>query len=619
MAARRPPSRCTRSAIRASLLGLALSALTQCQPAGVELLQVDAVLPAEAQFGDSVQIVGDGFGLGSPATVTFRGQVHRAGRPAEPVEFSFRAQTESQRELALQLPREAESVFCGDVEHASHATFRGDVEVAIAARAPGAPPAIGSVHGVVVELYPAVKTRGAEDRSSTLGHEVLGFLGIEIAAAPAGGLELIHVVPGSRAAAADLRAGDRLLRAGGVTVLQPSDLVPDGSRVLELGVVRANVESTLNVDVDGFTSRPPPELAWAAIPILAAALWFIGALSPLSRLLGWAGQNWLEQERARRRALRRGPARGTPGPDWPRPLELAGGASGVLVWLGIGAALSAPLLRRVPLDVTLGLLVSMFVSAALLVALAFAGGGESRRRWSIQAALAAAWYQCSALLPAGVALLATCLDVGIDLDEVVHSQGAWPWQWNAFRGPGLFIACGTLLLGALPRPGKPAWRLAHARPPRLSWRSDGDGWFNRLYLCSTCAVASLVFFGADALPGGARTGASVLPLLLAAGVLLVKYTLVVLVVSFLRGLCLGISAAQWSAFSWRFVLPVSLAAVALAQVWRSLERSSPFWRWLELGFGPAAAAVTALALLLLAFRVHAAAREPGPPSLSPWL
>ncbi len=624
MAARRPPTRCTRSGFRASWLCITLAALTQCQPAGVELLQVDAVSPAEAQFGDSVQVIGDGFGLGSPATVTFRGHVHRAGRPEEPVEFSFRAQTESQRELVLQLPRDAESAFCGDAEHASHATFRGDVEVAIAARAPGAPPATGRVRGVVLELYPAVKTRGSEDRSSTLGRDVLGFLGIEVAAGAGGGLEVIQVVAGSRAAAADLRAGDRLLRAGGVTVLQPSDLAPDGSRALELGVSRANVETALRVDVDGFAPRPPRELAWAAIPILAAALWFIGSLSPLSRLLGWAGQNWLEQERARLRALRRGPERGARGAEWPSALELAGGAAGVLVWLGVGAALSAPLLRRVPLDVTLGLLFSMFVSAALLVALAFAGGGESRRRWSIQGALAAAWHQCSALLPAGVALLATCLDVGIDLDEVVHSQGAWPWQWNAFRGPGLFIACGTLLLGALPRPGKPAWRLAHARPPRLSWRSDGDGWFDRLYLCSTCAVASLVFFGADALPGAALPGAtlpgaSVLGVVLSVGVLLLKYTLVVLVVSFLRGLCLGISAAQWSAFSWRFALPAALAAVALAQAWRSLGRSSPFWSWVELGFGPASVAVTALALVLVALRVHAASREPGPPSLSPWL
>ena len=43
-----------------------------------------------------------------------------------------------------------------------------------------------------------------------------------------------------------------------------------------------------------------------------------------------------------------------------------GGASGLLVWLGVGAALSAPVLRRTPVDVGSGLLALMFVSAALL-------------------------------------------------------------------------------------------------------------------------------------------------------------------------------------------------------------------------------------------------------------
>ena len=78
MAARSPLSRTTRSGFlgarfRAALFcSMASFALAGCQrELGAELLEVNAVVPAEAQFGDAVQIIGDGFGLGSPASVTW--------------------------------------------------------------------------------------------------------------------------------------------------------------------------------------------------------------------------------------------------------------------------------------------------------------------------------------------------------------------------------------------------------------------------------------------------------------------------------------------------------------------------------------------------------------------
>jgi hypothetical protein len=288
------------------------------------------------------------------------------------------------------------------------------------------------------------------------------------------------------------------------------------------------------------------------------------------------------------------------------------------VWLAVAAALSAPLLRRVPVDTTLGLSLALTVAAALLVAQAFAAGGEGRARWSLAGACAAAFHQWITLLPAGVALLATGLSAGIELDDVARAQGPWPWQWNAFQGPGLALACSALLLTGLARPGKPIWRLAHARPPRVSWRSDGEGWFDRLYLCSACALATSIFFGDDALPG-LEPGAGWLFTLAAAGVLLTKYTVLVLGVSFSRGLCLGVSAEQWSRRGARWFVPAALAVYAVAELWRTLGRSSPFLGWVEQCFAPAQLAAALLGLALVCVRAQAAAREAGPPSLSPWL
>jgi hypothetical protein len=601
-------------------LGLALAANLHCQrERGAELLGVDAVVPAEVQFGDALQIVGDGFGLGSPATVTFRGEVFRAGRPSEPVELSLRASTESQRELTLDLPRSAERAFCGEPDGASHATFRGEVEVAIAARAAGAPPATGRLQGVALELYPAVKTQGAEHRLTSLGRAVLAFLGVEVSVAEEGGLEVLHVVPGGRAAAADWRPGDRLVRAAGLSVLSPSDLVPPAGRELGVALVRGNVERVTRVDVDGFIQRPEPALGWAALPVFVAALWFLGAASPLSRWLGWVVQNWVEQRRARSRALRKGAVGGSRAYAGPSLLELMGGASGVLVWIGMASALSAPLLRRVPVDVSLGLSLCLFASSAVLSALAFIGSGAGNPRWSLRLASSAALSRWIVTLPAWLALAAASFQDGIDVGAVTSSRGPLPWHWSAFRDPTLFIACLALLASALPRAGKPAWRLTFARPPRLSWRLDGDEWFERLQLCTVCALATHLFLGGDALPIAAPEDATPLVLALPAVLLIAKYTLLVLGVSFLRGLCLGLTPAEWSRLTLRFGLPISLAALALGHVWRSLGAMSPFWSWVWLGFGPACVAVTALAIVMSTRRALAAAHDPSPPSLSPWL
>jgi hypothetical protein len=579
---------------------------------------VDAVLPAEAQFGDAVQVIGDGFGLGSPATVTLRGDVFRTGRAPEPVEVTLRAQTESQRELTLLLPREAENAFCGDPERASHATFRGDVQVAIAARSPGAPPATGSLHGVVLELYPAVKSQGAQDQQATRGRDMLQFLGIDVVAAREGGLTVTEVQAGSRAAAADVRPGDRLLRAGGLSVLQPSDLVPAAARDMELGVLRDELELTLFITVDGFTPEPPDAVAWAAVPIFAAALYFAGAASPLTRLSGWLAQSWVVQQQARRRARRRGAASAAvaDGPHW---IDLAGGASGILVWLGVAAALCAPLLRRVPVDVSSGLLVVMFIAAAVLGALAFLGAETASERWSLRRGLAAAYRQWFTTAPAWLGVLAAYFEGGVGLDDAARAQGGWPWLWNAFRTPGLFIACSAVLVTTIPRPGKSVWRLAQARPPRLSWRSDGDGWFDRLYICSTSALVTTLFLGGDAVPGLAREGAGVYALATCAAVMLLKYTLVVLAAVFVRGLFLGVTPGQWWRIGASRCLPLGLAALVVAPLWRSLVQTSALAGWAARGLAPAGVIALVLGLAFWAWRSYVAGREPGPPSLSPWL
>ena len=117
------------------------------------------VSASEVQFGDGVQVSGDGFALGKPVQVRFRGQVYRAGLPPRAVDLALPARAESQHELTVPLAREVEPELCGVDASPAHATFRGDLKVAIAASEPGAPPVTGTLHGVTLELYPGLGAR----------------------------------------------------------------------------------------------------------------------------------------------------------------------------------------------------------------------------------------------------------------------------------------------------------------------------------------------------------------------------------------------------------------------------------------------------------------------------
>jgi NADH-quinone oxidoreductase subunit H len=593
----------------------------QRQPS-TDLLQVSAVLPAEAQFGDSLQVVGDGFALGSPASVTFRGDVYRAAHEPARVDVSLRAETESQRELSVQLPRNMESAFCGPEQSASHATFRGDVQVAIAAKTPGAPPVTGTLHGAVIELYPAVKTQLAEERRVALGRRALAFFGIDVAEDASGGLVVVGVASGSRALSADLRQGDRFARSGGLSVLQPSDLVPEPARVLEVAVLRGPVERLLRLETDGFWSTPPSELNWGAVLLGALALACLGFASPAPRVLGWLAQNLIEPLRARSSGMLAGAARRQlPRAIGPKLIDQLGGVLGLLVWFAILAALLSPVLRRSPIDLTLGLFALMFGAATLLGAWHLVRGGRVDGRWSLLRGTQAALSQCVTTAPGWVALLSVCFETGVDFDEMVRAQGAAPWRWNAFSNPGLLVLFLLLLLTALPRLGKPAWRLAHARPPRAAWRARGDNLLGWLYVCSMCAVACIAFLGGDAWPGQTQDAsrAALVPSLASALVLSAKYTGLVLFVSFLRTLALNVTTRDWAPVSARVCVPLSLAAAGLTYGWRSLDSLAPFWRWLQLGFGPASVAAVLLVFGVLAVRIMLALRQSPPPSLSPWL
>jgi NADH-quinone oxidoreductase subunit H len=605
------------------LLVLALPALLACQrEPTLELLEVNRVSATEVQFGDALQVSGDGFALGKSVLVRFRGQVYRAGLPPRSVDIALGARAESQHDLSVPLPREAEVLFCGAEAGAAHATFRGDLQVAIAASEPGAPPVTGTLHGSTLELYPALEVRAVTEQRTLLGRRALEFFGLELSSARAGGLGVSQVLAGSRASDADLQPGDRIVRAGGLSVLEPSDLVPAPGRSFEVGVLRRGLPRSLLLDADGFAGAPPLSTSLAALLLGVAALGFVLWTSPLRRLLAALLPPWLEQLRAQYAAgARRGPSSllaALPPSAVPRAASQLGGPPDALVFLGTGAALLAPALRRTPIDVGLGLLALAFGSATLLLAASLVEGGRAGSVWSLRRGVRAALQQSLVLLPVWIGLLAIGLESGVDADEWQRSQGALPWTWNAFANPGLSLLFLCMLLTALPQPCRAAGRLRHARVAAGSPRRGSL--LGSLYACSLCALGALAFLGGGAGLADAGAGAVGLSRLAPSLLCWLKYACLCGGLSWLRGLTQRLTLEQWAPFGITLVLPSSLAAVVLAQSWRALAARSEFWHWVCSGFGPIVVAALVLSLPLSALAVRSALRKSDPfPGLSPWL
>jgi hypothetical protein len=365
------------------------------------------------------------------------------------------------------------------------------------------------------------------------------------------------------------------------------------------------------LDADGFRGVPPPGVNGAALLIGVAALCFLLWATPLPRWIGHLAPAWLDQLRARwRSALARRRS------GWELAGDALGGPLGTLIFLGVGAALLAPVLRRTPIDLGLGLLALSFGSATLLLAASLIAGGSHGRRWSLRRGVRCAVQQLLVLAPAWIGLAAIALESGVDADEWRRRHGARPWNTNALSNPGASVLFLCLLLSALPERAQPrrpgSERLRHAR----GTAAPAAGLLESIYACSICALGALAFLG-----GGAGAALGVGPERLAQCLIAwLEYAASYALLACLRGLAQRPTLEQWAPLGIWLVLPCSLVAPGLSQAWRALAARSELWQWLLSGFGPLA--VGALALLLPAGLLGLRSALRGPeahPGLSPWL
>jgi NADH:ubiquinone oxidoreductase subunit H len=485
-----------------------------CQPAsGPALVQVNGVLSDRLREGDVIELRGDSFPEGRTAEVTLRGEVSRAGQPrARHFELSLPGRSVSTHAVAVDVTRPVERTLTG-TSPALHATFHGSIEVSFAPRVARTPPVAGVLPDVTLDFIPAEGDSASLEAEREEGRRFAEFAGVLLADDP-NVPTVSGVMPASAAERAGVVAGDRLLELGGVRVLGIGDFVPPPrARSAELVVQRdGSVDGRrLVLDVTGFRSVAARDLGLAAGLVAGALALLLLLASPFGRALAFVEHRLLERLRSQKLAV---PPLRTGAPR--RPVSLLGRLSralpsgpGTYVVFALASALVAAAALGIPLvarEVDLPALVVLAFTALAVASVVFGAPGER----GLVARARRALLVFAQSVPALGALGAVGLTVGSFGPEALGlAQGAFPWQWLAFKSPLLLASSLLFVLSLVPEASRGRSLETALGSKRLPTpRAAATALTGQAQLLLGSGVAALAFFGGPHLPG---VGVSLVP------------------------------------------------------------------------------------------------------------
>ena len=602
-----------RSALLLVLLAFATLCLAACERDGVPpLVEVSEVSPREIEVGDRVELRGAGFPQGRTARVTFRGTLLRPGRqPLQGATIEADGVVASADRIEVVVSEPLEERFCGHGDKAMHTTMTGDVEVAFSSSAPGAPPLVGVMHGMVLDITPSSVRASVVESRTAEGARVLEFLGVTAGVATPRGLPIEKLAPGSPGDQAGFQLGDLISAVDGVHVREISDVTPASARTAQITLRHGDsgTEETKAVAMIGYAGDRIPIEYGPALLVVGLAL----AVLVLLIIPAPAIASALELRLARR-------------------LRASGIKAMALALFGrgpraIGSALASVLVATFALGPHV---VGADVDGAVLLVAAIALFLAARVA-SVSGVKASARAALDVVLP-GLVLTASVAGIvihggALHLAELVRAQGGSPWEWSALRQPVasalVFAYLGALLV--MLRTRDDARLLSDARMDEgenvrptaakaSSARAEKNGQLlERLGLVVASGLGIAVFFGGWQLPGGVEARSTVLQV--AAALLFVAKTWALVAV------LLGAAtlASPWTASeARRFMLRRLVPGLAVGAVLVAVSRKLGPSESLEAAVG--AAVVTALVLVALraALRIRDAMLRPEPHA-SPFL
>jgi NADH:ubiquinone oxidoreductase subunit H len=598
----------------------------------VDLLRIVRVHPQSASAGERITILGEGLPEGRGATVTFQGEVFRPGLPPErDVRFTAKAKPGPRNSVVFAFDGNLERRFSGGSTLAGHATLRGDLRVVFEPAARGVASIAGTYRGLVLEVLPSVLDPEVTAQRMVAGSETLASLGAATTAENTGnGLRLSALDADGRFYRAGLRAGDRLVEFGGVTVVTQADLRPlPGERTGRAVVERdGRLLPPFSVDLSGVAPPGAHALVFAGAGVLFLIALLAFLASPLSRVMGLfyrlAALRRTPSARlgARTAAPRRSFVRLEPSADAGPTSGVAAAVVLAIIAVGFAShALGRPILTR-----EVDLIVSVpAVSLALLFARFFDGGFVRGRRWSFGSAVVIAWRTFACLLPALISVAGVVFSTGrFVIEEIVADQGGVPWRWAAARNPGMMVLLVVFLAMTVPesayRGVLPAEGLEPSSLPRSTSRA-----LVRLaewtHLFLTCGLACALFLGGWRVPTVAYMAqeSSRRLEILGAVLFFAKFATLVGFVLVVRQVFSRVFLEDVSGVFGRWAAVASVVGSCLAVGWAAgFEGSRSQVPAEALGYAVTALGATFLALTALVL-IRKASPRPSVSTVNPWL
>jgi NADH-quinone oxidoreductase subunit H len=575
-----------RWALLVGFCAVVLSLLVACErQIAPPLVEVTELAPRELEVGDRLEVHGSGFPQGRSAQVTFDGTVHRPGEPPlRGVRIDVEGVTTSSDRVEILLRDHFVERLAGRGDTALHATFRGEVRVAFASSAPGAPPLVGKLHGAVFDVLPSSVRANLQDARMSEGGRVLAYLGVVAGPPSARGLPIEQVQQGSLGERIGAQVGDVLVAVDGVSALSISDVIPASARSAELTIRHAGsgAEETKTVSLREYASeRVPTEFVPALIVVGIAVVLLVILLLPGPQAL--AAFELRVAAYLRETSLRA---------SW---IDLVGrgrvAALSVLVSALVSAFALAPYVVARELD---GVMLLVLASSLLLWSRASAGRGVLAKLGTIARLLPAA-------LAMIVAIVLAAFQVGaIELTEISRIQGGMPWEFTAARQP----SCALLLA---------VYAVAIISILRIRSSSPRAILFERAGVLAASALGATTFLGGWQLPGVVEPQTRMVLLLAAATFVLKTW---VFAGTLLAGSRLAVTHEAKDVVV--LVLKRLVPALALAGAFVAVSRRVMPSVAVETAYAGILVALAALFCVRLATRVRAATSRPVPHA-SPFL
>jgi len=584
-----------RVAVRLLALVVVLLASSCARDVGPQLIEVVDLAPHEVEAGDHVEVLGVSFPQGKHAKVTFRGQLHRPGEKPDTAEIAVDGDATSSTQIAIDFTEGIQQLFCGVAESSAHTTFEGDIEVSFPPATAGAPAVNATLHAVTLDVRPPTPRRALLDARKIEGERALAYVGIKAAktSPPSGGIVVESVEPGSRADKAGIQTNDLLTSLDKLRLTSLADAIPSGKHLATFTLRRgtAPAELTREVPIDGYRASPPADLYGAAILVGIAAAVLLLFMAPTAGFL-----TWVERRVAGRMQSRIGPNRAGP--------------QGMLIWVADGIKMllkedvipkagDSKLFRLAPYlvftgvsaafvvmpfgqyliaaDLDVGILYVLAVTSLVTIGL-LSGGWASNSKYSLLNGIRSAAQIISYEVPGAIAVACIVMMTGsLRLQEIIHAQGGWPWEWFLFKNPVTFALFCLYFTTALAEGNRAPFDLPEAESELVTgYATEYSGtrylffffaeWANVFVMCG---IAAALFMGGWQVPG-LSTGAQEAHFglqMLGALVFLAKAWVLIFVVIWIRWTWPRVRVDQMMTLCWKWLVPMAFAAFALCAGW----------------------------------------------------